>query len=177
MNTPSQDIKDVAASYLSRPPERLVLEGYRHWTHGLSLGSRERVEALTTLYHSTLGPKDAGPVLAAFQDFICIAGVCARCPLRMMASGCLGLCRDEALILGIVSGLQHDDNESTALCLRAIAHPARADQVAFAAGSFAFLLRGRGLTLMPIPPGALEGVLSSKRHPDALEMRTGPTLH
>ncbi|PWW01966.1 hypothetical protein DFR52_102631 [Hoeflea marina] len=173
----AQDIKAVAALYLARPPERLVLEGYRHWTHGLSQRSPDRVEALATLYDAALGPRDAGPVLSAFQDFICIAGLCARCPLRMMASGCVGLCRDEALILGIVSGLQHDDNEATAVCLRAIAHPARADQMAFSAGAYAFLLRGRGLTLMPIPTGALEGVLSPNRHPDAAEMRSGTTLH
>lgn len=177
MDTPSQDIKDVAARYLARPPERLVLEGYRHWTYGLSLGCTGRLQVLTTLYETTLGVENAAPLLTAFQDFICIAGVCARCPLRMMAHGCVGLCRDEALILGIVSGLQHDDTESTRLCLRAIADPARADHVAFAAGTYAFLLRGHGLTLMPIPPGALEGVLSSKRHPEPLVMRSGPTLH
>ena len=63
-----------AGTYLARPAERLVLEGYRGWTWTLARASREPLTRTCRLYRSELG-EHAGPVLEALKGFALALGL------------------------------------------------------------------------------------------------------
>ncbi len=123
--------------YFDRPPERLVLEGYRHWVAGIDNNSVVPWELAWNLYVGILGVDRAKPALAELAHFIRIVGRCATCPLMSFPSGAHHLCREECLTLGLISGAQHGDDIVVRKCLHAMTCPARCEPVAMAAGSFA----------------------------------------
>ena len=174
-------ISDESARYMARPAERLVLEGYRCWTQAAARDRWQPLEDIKRLYSATLDVRDIRPVVAALCDFVGTLGLCARCPLHTFEAGSLDICRDETLILGLVSGLQNGDDRAADLCLRALTCPSRCEPVAVAAGNFAFILKGMGKTLLPIPAPVIRGILErTGRHPSAPEdarRPAGATLH
>lgn len=163
------------ARYLARPPERLVLEGYRHWTLGYATGSPSPWQGARTLYRELLSEDDVQPAIAALSDFVGTLGLCASCPLKMFACGSRHICRDESLVMGLIAGIQNRDDEATELCLTGLSCRSRCEDVALAAGTFAFVLTALSKVLMPIPASVVRDILARS---EAAERRhTGATLH
>lgn len=169
------------ARYMARPAERLVLEGYRCWTQAVARRHGQPLEDIARLCGETLGADDVEPVVAALCDFVGTLGLCARCPLHTFEAGSRHICRDETLILGLVSGLQNGDDRAADLCLRTLTCPGRCGPVAVAAGNFAFILKSMGRKLLPIPAPVIHAILErTARHPSAPEgarRPAGATLH
>lgn len=165
--------------YISRPPERLVLEGYRHWTQSVITASPAPMDDAQDLYREVLGATLCKPAFIAMADFVHTLGACAKCPLHMFETNTPNICADETMILGLISGIQNGDDDTVELCLNRLSCPTRCDQVAMAAGSFALILKGARKTLIPISAAALTSVInrqpSSARyeHPNSNK----PTLH
>ena len=95
--------------YFERPPERLVLEGYRRWLAGYDSGSVTPWEMTQALYEELLGAAEGRRVLAELSHFVRTLRQCAACPLRSFPFGAHHVCRDECLALGLIAALQHDD--------------------------------------------------------------------
>jgi len=146
--------------YFERPPERLVLEGYRHWLAGYDSGSVTPWEMTQALYEELLGAAEGRHVLAELSHFVRTLRQCAACPLRSFPFGAHHVCRDECVALGLIAALQHDDAGAAEVCLSAIACAARRADVAEAAACFAAALAGARHYLLPIPQSAIEDVLS-----------------
>lgn len=147
-------------NYLARTPERLVLEGYRHWIAGYDNNSVIPWELAWSLYERLLGAEQAKTALAELSNYIRIVGRCATCPLRSFPSGAHHLCREECLTLAMIAGAQHSDEAVVRKCLDAMTCPARCDAVAMAAGSFALTLRAMNQKLLPIPVNVVDDILS-----------------
>jgi hypothetical protein len=169
----------VAHRYLSRPPERLVLEGYRHWTKSVITQSPVPMDEAGDLYRTILGAQFARPAFVAMADFLHTLGMCAKCPLHMFATNTPNICTDETMILGLISGIQNGDEASVELCLSALSCPTRCDEVVMAAGSFALILKGAAKILMPIPPEVLTSILNHRAKTAAHRFSdvTPPTFH
>jgi len=135
------------AERLTRPVERLVVEGLRHWTSDRATGG----ETLHALFERELSEIQARAAAAALEDFATALGLCAACPLRIAGNGPDDLSRDETLILGLVSAIQNSDGAAAEMCLRALTCRNRCDAVALAAGAFALIMRSFGKTLRPMP--------------------------
>ena len=150
-------------AYLERPPEVLVLEGYRGWLAGFDSGSVVPWEMTLALYEELLGGASGRHVAAELSNFVRTLRRCAACPLRSFPIGSRYVCRDECLALGLVAGLQHDDEGAALACLSAMACPALASGVAIAAASYADAMAAARHYLLPIPQGAIEDVLSRSR--------------
>jgi len=56
--------------YFTRPPEHLVLEGYRHWSAGYETGSIEPWEMAWNIYQTTLGESDGRALLAELSGYM-----------------------------------------------------------------------------------------------------------
>jgi hypothetical protein len=149
--------------YFERPPERLVLEGYRGWLAGFESGSVTPWEMTQTLYEDVLGPAQGRHALADLSHFVRTLRRCAACPLKSFPFNAHHVCRDECLALGLIAALQHDDREAVLTCLSAMACPALSQNVAEAASCFADALAGARHYLLPIPQSAIEDVLSRSR--------------
>jgi hypothetical protein len=151
------------ACYFDRPPERLVLEGYRRWLAGFESGSVTPWEMAAALYEELLGAAEGRRVVAELSYFVRTLRRCAACPLKSFPFESHHVCRDECLALGLVAALQHEDEGAAATCLSAIACPARSAVVAEAASAYADALAGARHYLLPIPQSAIEDVLQRSR--------------
>ncbi|MAZ19228.1 MAG: hypothetical protein CL535_23250 [Ahrensia sp.] len=165
-----------ASAYLARPAERLVLEGYRHWTCGFATGDGMSWRSATELYEDILGGHGSATAVQALSDFVSTLGRCATCPLKTFASGSSHICRDEVLVMGLIAGIQNDDEEATALCLSELSCETRCDEVVLAAGAFALVLRGLDKHLLPIPASVLHDILA-RSHPAWRDTQSNRTLH
>jgi hypothetical protein len=56
--------------YFERPPEKLVLEGYRRWMAGFETGSVTPWEMTFSLYTEMLGPKEGRLALSELSHFV-----------------------------------------------------------------------------------------------------------
>lgn len=157
-------------AYLSRTPERLVLEGYRGWTWAMARQSRGPWEPVRALYRDHLGD-GADDALGALDSFFRTLGTCATCPLLMRGCGAQSICRDEALVLGLIAGLQHKDEPTIGICLSSICIAPLADRVALSAAIYALLLGSQGQRLLPIPAHVIAHVLIRETE------RRSPTFH
>lgn len=165
-----------ACAYFARPAERLVLEGYRHWTYGFATGDGMSWRSATDLYRDILGGDGSAAAVQALSDFVSTLGRCANCPLKTFASGSSHICRDEILVMGLIAGIQNNDEEATALCLAELSCATRCEEVALAAGSFGLVLRGLDKSLLPIPAPLLRDILARSR-PASRDTQSNRTLH
>jgi hypothetical protein len=149
--------------YFERPPEKLVLEGYRRWLAGYDSGLVTPWEMTQTLYEELLGPAEGRRVVAELSHFVRTLRRCAACPLKSFPFNAHHVCRDECLALGLIAALQHDDHEAARTCLSAMACPALAANVVEAAACYADALAGARHYLLPIPQSAIEDVLTRSR--------------
>lgn len=163
MTMPTRATSNRNIDYLVRIPERLVLEGYRHWIAGYDHNSVIPWELAWNLYESILGVDQAKTAVAELSHFIRVVGRCTTCPLKSFPSGAHHLCREECLALGLIAGAQHSDDAVIRKCLEAMTCPARCEAVAMAAGSFALTLRAMNQRLLPIPVNAIDDILTRVR--------------
>jgi len=152
-------------TYFAGSAGRLVLEGCRLWTLAQGagrqgLGREQSLERAWSPYGEILQEREALAARDELARFAGVLGRCAACPLRTLSPGRRNLTRDEALILGLISGIQHDDEAVTQACLDALTCKARCAEVESAAAMFAVTLRGLGQNLFHIPLHAIEDILA-----------------
>lgn len=149
-----------SAAYFERLPEKLVLEGYRRWTAGFETGSIIPWEMAWGLYNEVLGWSAAKQAIGELSHFVRVLRQCALCSLRSFPFDSRHLCREECLILGLISALQNDDVRLLEICIETIACKRRCDDVTEAAGGFSEILAEFGQTLLPIPIHAIDSALN-----------------
>lgn len=145
----------TGAEPFTRPAERLVVDGLRHWT----VYSAPSGKTLHALFARELSDDQARAAAAALEDFAAALGLCTACPLRVADNGSDDLNREETLILGLVSAIQNGDGAAADMCLRALTCANRCDAVALAAGAFALIMRSFGKTLRPMPARFIRNAL------------------
>lgn len=168
-----------AERYFNRPPERLVLDGYRYWTFGFMAGEMESWQDAWCLYSKTLGAKNGRAALEALSNFVKTLGACAACPLRIFKQGSPHICRDETLVLGLVSAIQNGDKAAIELCLSHLSCATRCEEVSVAAANFALILKALDTVLAPIPLPVIENavLLSSRQLEFTIPEPQTRTLH
>lgn len=149
-------------NYLARPPEKLVLEGYRYWTAGFDTGSIQPWELAFDLYNEILGPDDAGLAVTALSGFVRTLKKCATCPLRSFPFQSQQLCVEEYLTMGLLAGIQNGD-DAAQLCLQHLSCPQRCHQVEAAAQVFGKTLLSLNQRLLPVPCHVITDVLNRQR--------------
>lgn len=168
-----------AQQYLTRPPEQLVVRGYRHWLSGYATGSVGHWNAAWSLYAEHLGSRNGRLAISGLSNFIGTLGRCSTCPLRFFPSETDCVCRDECLVLGLIAGIQCSDDEAQQCALAGLACPLRREEVMAEAGEFALILKSFGQTLLPIPAHAIADIIvkSSVLPPETPEANDNPTYH
>lgn len=143
--------------YFERTPERLVLEGYRHWSAGYETGSIEPWELAWSIYAAELGSHDGRRALSELSGYVRTLRKCATCPLRSFPFNSRHLCREECLTMGLIAGLQHE-SDAVDLCLGHLACRGTCDIVEDAARRFAETLSGLEQVMLPIPRHVIEDI-------------------
>ncbi|MFN0263628.1 hypothetical protein ACKTEK_07090 [Tepidamorphus sp. 3E244] len=145
-------------SYLDRTPERLVVEGYRHWVAGYDTGSIDPWELAWTFYSQELGAVDGRRAIADLSCFVRSLRVCAGCPLRSFPFGAKRMCREECLAAALISACQHGDTLTRGNCITCLGGCDRAGEIEEAARRYAATLDKFGQTLMPVPAHVIDEI-------------------
>jgi len=140
--------------------EHLLIDGYRGWSRGNSLNDPRYWEHSWNLYAVALGSERGRLAMDALSSFVKTLETCATCPLKTNPLGSHGVCRDEVLLIGLISGFQHEDETVTTLCLSELTCAARCEEVSLAAEALAVTFKTIGKQLKPIPPLTIMAVLS-----------------
>lgn len=156
---PQSDGQCPASRYLARTPESLVVGGYRAWLHFAIEQNASCLDGIRDRFDHHLGRSTALVAMAGLESMIRQLGTCAGCPLRCFCQGSQHLCRDECLILGLISGLQNGEDESAYLSAGNLSSEARAPEVVASAGEFAMALKFAGQQLLPIPVDTVHWII------------------
>ena len=127
----------AAARYLARDAEGLVIGGYRGWLGFAAERDIAMLDAIWSAFNRKLDANCARLAMSGLEKLIRQLGVCATCPLRFHCQGARHLCRDECLMLALISGLQNGEDETAYLSAGALTSNARAFEVLAAASEFA----------------------------------------
>ena len=162
--------------YLTRPAERLVLEGYRYWIHGTVLRSTVPWTHAQRLYRGLLGNADGEKAILALANFTRTLGQCAICPPNVCRAGSMHLCHDEALVMGLIAGFQNGDARTVNACMDALCRSSLFDRLGLAAGGLALTLKQMGQVLLPVPAG-LAGPASTSPATRIMSAHKTGTVH
>ncbi len=148
--TDHQDNGRAAVDYMNRPPENLVLNGYRGWLLHAAESDPCHLSEVWNLYCAQMSERNACFVMSGLEGLIRQLGICATCPLRFARPKTNYLCRDECLILGLIAGLQNSDEEAAFESASALTCAAKSNEVMISGGEFAMALKCAGQQLLPI---------------------------
>lgn len=162
---PTHDDGCSAARYLARVPEGLVVGGYRGWLHFAAMRDVSRLEAVWNEFNTRLDPNAAGLAMAGLERLIRQLGSCAACPLRFHCQGVKHLCRDECLMLSLISGLQNGEDEAAFLSALGLTSADRASTIVTAGGEFAMALKISGHQLLPIHADTVRWLATGRSQP------------
>jgi hypothetical protein len=149
----------AADGYLSRPAERLVVNGLRLWAAGYDEGEIACWEEAWNLYAATFGAERARPAVTQLSHWV--KAICLWRPerLRCFAANCPFVCRDECLAAALIAASQHGDGVSLGYCAERLGGPAgRADVMESGIG-FAQTLDALGQRLVPVPQDVLRSLV------------------
>jgi len=137
----------------------MVLEGIRLWARGQALRSTAPWTEAQVLYREALGDGMGEEAIVALARFVAVLGRCARCPLRTFPAAANVLSNHETLMLGLVAGIQNNDEAAIDYCLERLCCRSRCEEVASAAAVFAVTMKACDRMMRPIPPSVLERIL------------------
>lgn len=152
----------LATAYGDRLPERLVVEGYRHWLAGYEMGTIEPWELAWSLYARELGSIAGRRALGDLSCFVRTLRGCAGCPLRNFPFGAKGLCREECLAVGLVAACQHGDRLTCLACVDGFGCQATRGEIEGAAAQLAGTLRELGQVLLPVPAHVIDAIAGAQ---------------
>lgn len=146
------------APVLSRQPERLVVEGMRHWLNGYHTGSIDCWEMGWSLFAREIGSRDARRLFGDLSFWVRETRHAAGRPLGCFPYGCPCLCRDECLALSVVAAAQNGDGEVCRFAARHLVGSEAGASAEQAARIFAEALDAVHQRLLPIPAEVVEDV-------------------
>lgn len=159
MNMLVSNLFETSSHYFERQAEKLVLEGYRHWTAGFETGSVIPWEMAWTIYTQELGLTNAKRAITELSHFIRTLHFNAACQLKAFPYGSMHICREECLLMGLISAMQNGDDTTRDACLDALITGSRVEQVKQAAQDYAQTMAELDQVLLPIPHYAVASIL------------------
>ncbi|BCP54709.1 hypothetical protein K32_33260 [Kaistia sp. 32K] len=148
----------VTSRYLERPPEKLVVEGLRHWMQGCERGSFTCWERAANLYAEELGATEGSRLLAALADWVATLRNWMDRPAGLSPFECPRLCRDECLAVTLISACQNHDDESLGHALGRLVPPEGRTDVTRSTRAFAEALAETGQILIPVPGAVIREI-------------------
>ncbi|MEL6201108.1 MAG: hypothetical protein AAFR39_01980 [Pseudomonadota bacterium] len=167
-----QNSECPAGLYLKGQPEQLAVDAYRHWLLGLLDNDETQFSLVWINHRNALGEGLSRLAMEGLHTMVAQLDACANCPMRFMKPKSRHLCRDEFLILGLISGIHNGQDRVSWKCASHLTCPALASQLIGAAGQYAAPLKAGGKSLMPFPQSMM-----SELDQEAIVDRGAASLH
>lgn len=152
----------TAPDLLARPPERLVILGFRNLMAACELGDVACWEAVWQHYIAELGPKGARQMLGELQYWARALRRHAERPLAFYPACCRFLCHDECMALSLVAAAQAGDRLTGSLAARHISGQSDPEALAEmweATLPFAEALGDAGQDMYPVSAEVVESIV------------------
>ncbi len=147
-------------------PERLVVSGLRCTMAGYDLGDPECWNCLWDIYVAEVGAPTTRRLMGELQYWVRGVRAAADYSLTYYPMGCRHVCRDECLLLTLLSALQHEDEGCAGCALRALCGNSDKEQVQSMRGpsrAFAAALLEAGEVLLPVPLPVLQTIIDAPK--------------
>ena len=147
-------------------PERLVVSGLRCTMAGYDLGDPECWNCLWDIYVAEVGAATTRRLMGELQYWVRGVRSAADHTLTYYPMGCRHVCRDECLLLTLLSALQHKDESCAGCALRALCGSSDKEQVQSMRGlsqAFAGALLAAGEILLPVPLPVLRTIIEAPK--------------
>lgn len=140
--------------------EQVLLDGFRVWARALMTNDKRYFDETTALMSSFVG-REFGTELSKHLDtYLVSLDSCRPSPLKMHARGCKYICRDEALMLALVAGVQNENETTIALCLDCLCCSRCSVRILEAAENLATYLKLIQKCLLPVPDHVMRDILT-----------------
>jgi hypothetical protein len=137
--------------YLSRKPEKLLLEGLRQWNGGYETGCMACWETASDLLTEELGFAEAAEPLFLMAQFVRRLRQGTERALQFYPAHCRRMGRDECCLMAMVAAAQDNDRLAFDIAAGALNQTDRGDELFALATQLANALAARGLNLLPVP--------------------------
>ena len=137
--------------YLNRRAEQLVIEGFRLLAGPTDGRPNPASSSALRLYQDKLGAPAGAEAAAALERLISSLKAFRSNPLAAYRRGSRFISPDEVLVLGIIAGIQHWDEQIFRVCLQQLCAESDRIRVAAAAETLAMTLYNVGMILAPLP--------------------------
>lgn len=139
----------VTMRYPARGPEGLVIRGYRAWLqYAIERDTSGLQETWKTLGNE-MGPKTAHLAMRVLERLVHQLGDCSACALRFHCQG-TKLCREECLILAMISRLQNGEEEAAFRSAIELVPQEKASDTLMIGGELAMAMKAAGKVLLPV---------------------------
>lgn len=162
----------LAQHYLRHPPERLALDGYRHWLQGRQECDEKCFNSVRDNLNEAIGFGLARFASEGLNLMVTQLDACSHCPLRFLKPATNDLCREEAFVLGLIASIQNGNEYTAWRCATQLTCQRLSGLLIGAAGQYAIPLKVGGQSLMPFPNEILV-LLEKRQHPT----QKAKTLH
>ncbi|MCS4243330.1 hypothetical protein M2418_002861 [Rhizobium sp. BIGb0125] len=137
--------------YLNRRAEQLVIEGYRFLAGLADSRAKLTSPSVLRLYHDNLGEPAGAEAAVALERLVAALKTFRASPIAAYPPGSRFISPDEVLVLGIIAGIQHWDEQIFRACLKQLCAESDRIRVAASAETFAMALHNAGMILAPLP--------------------------
>jgi|GEM_PF-4745963 len=151
------------ADYLSRRPEKLLLDGMRQWAGGYETGCVDCWESAHDAFTRELGPRAAGAPLFCLARLVRGLRANAQRPFQTYPVNCRRICRDECCLMAMVASARDGDRECFSTAATALGLPEEKENLFACAAELGTALDENGLALLPVPNRVLCGILGLAR--------------
>lgn len=151
----------ASPDFLTRPPEKLVIVGFRNLMAACELGDVACWEAVWQHYIAELGPRGARQMLGELQYWARAVRRHAGRPLTFYPPCCRFLCHDECMALSLVAAAQAGDEPTGGLAARHLTgrtDPAVLAELWEATLPFAEALGNAGKDMYPVTLEVVESI-------------------
>ncbi|MCT8268044.1 MULTISPECIES: hypothetical protein [Afifella] len=162
-----------ACGYLKRPPEALVVNGFRLWVAGYQTGDIEHWSEAWNLFSEKFGHGPARHSVTQLAHWVRSVFLWRTDPIQCFSSGCPHICRDECLAVAMIAACQHRDGSCLDYCLERFCGFADHREPLEAALGFASALDSHGQRLMSVPCEVVRGLIE----PPESEPQIARTYH
>ncbi|MEM7069762.1 MAG: hypothetical protein AAF478_12855 [Pseudomonadota bacterium] len=140
--------------------EQVMLDAMRLWARAAMSGEQHYLMELKSHLATFAGANRAEVLMSRLSDYLRSLDSCRPTPLRMYPKGAREICRDEALILSLVAGVQNGNESTIAICLDCLTCPSCSPRILQAAEILATYLSLSQKKLLPVDVSVMRDILT-----------------
>ena len=140
--------------------EHVLLDSFRTLSAARISGNDQYVFVARDLLAEFAGAEVGVKLYHHVVNYMKSLEACTSNPLRVYAKSCAYICRDEALLLSLIAGLQNNNKTTSVLCIDSLCCQLCKNRVREEAETLADYLISINKPLIPVPANVIRDILT-----------------